>query len=462
MKSFVLILMICALQGAQSTNNTQAAADDSNDESIYPGKYPSHVVIKLTNKTALVCEGVIFSKNLVLTAAGCAQKYKSSPTELEVVAGIISTENIQSDKNAQTRKVINITIHQDWYNSKQESGDIAILKVSPSFNINKYVNVSAYGAQLFTNDSIRVVGYGESDDLISHKLRVPPAKECYYSDGSSTNNTEKFCAKINRDGYEETFWDKSFAGAPILLDDSNKDLAGVMSVNYNAITYVEHYSEWIESITGVSKTKNNRVQSNSSNSISSTTTTPTSSPSSTTTTVPTGTTISSTSASASFESTSTATTTESAASTTSSPSSTTTAVSTGTTISNTTSDTTTAEATTTSVASTTSSSNGTKTESTSTTASFESTSTTTTTESAASTTSSPSSTTTAVSTGTTISNTTSDTTTAEATTTSFESTTSPSNGTTTTVSNETGGDDEDEDEEEDDDDDDDDDDGSKP
>lgn len=46
-----------------------------------------------------------------------------------MVAGLTSTENIESQKNAQKRKVSKITIHPDWFSSHKSYGDIAVVEV---------------------------------------------------------------------------------------------------------------------------------------------------------------------------------------------------------------------------------------------------------------------------------------------------------------------------------------------
>ncbi|XP_065212630.1 uncharacterized protein LOC135840168 [Planococcus citri] len=249
MKLFAVILtiIICVSPACKSESTT--------DEQIVPGTYPSHVVIKLASTDFCMCEGVLLSKNYVLTSAGCVKKYKSSLKYLEVVAGIISTKDIKSEKNAQIRQVTDIAINPEWFSSKQQSGDVATLKVSPSFDINKYVDISGYGGAFTTNSSVRLVGYGDGEKLIQSKLRATSGKECGFAVANATDSNSSpatFCGKISYDGeYENTFYDRTYAGAPVLSDDADKNVRGVMSVNYNSITNVAHYADWIEAATKV-------------------------------------------------------------------------------------------------------------------------------------------------------------------------------------------------------------------
>ncbi|KAL7642730.1 UNVERIFIED_CONTAM: hypothetical protein RMT77_007295 [Armadillidium vulgare] len=117
------------------------------------------------------CGGVIIDKTTVLTTAFCVRAYK--PRNIQVVAGEDNME--EQSGSEQFVNVTNIIIHED-FSSFSHKNDIAILKVSPQFRINKNVSpvdLKPYVAENYIGEDCNIHGWKitEQKGFVSPVLR---------------------------------------------------------------------------------------------------------------------------------------------------------------------------------------------------------------------------------------------------------------------------------------------------
>lgn len=207
------------------------------------------------------CAGAIIGKEWVLTAAHCVNELKKAANDvvgLPVYAGLTDRDNAAA---AQVR-TIDFAFNHKQFTGVEGSDDIALLHVTPAFEINAAVRPISlpYRNEQFAGEVSANYGWGLNDtastlyvkDLQVAKSNVLSLDECKNNlPGDAPLNAKNICVKVTAcygDG-----------GSPLVIerDAGVAELVGITSWGYlpcgynnrpTVYTAVSEYVDWIAEV----------------------------------------------------------------------------------------------------------------------------------------------------------------------------------------------------------------------
>jgi secreted trypsin-like serine protease len=159
MKLFSILLLLTFLQ-SNVCHESQARIFGGSEAPI--DAFPWMVSIRLDalNQLVHLCGGAIVSDSFVLTAASCVQQAVVFNSLFSINAGIHSVTN-GNETTGQLRRISQAILHPN-YNSQNNLNNIALVRVSPAFNM-KTLSVAAISLSNLTsleNMNLTTVGWG--------------------------------------------------------------------------------------------------------------------------------------------------------------------------------------------------------------------------------------------------------------------------------------------------------------
>ena len=163
-------------------------------------------IVALYYRGSFRCGGALVSNfQYVLTAAHCVDDDDFNPSLMQVYAGLHSRSSLS---DGQVRTVSNYKIHPNYVSTAAHiSNDIAVLKLSSSFNSNDNVNLCCLPPSSSTipslNESAVIIGWGTTIAGVSSSISSKLLQAEIFIDGVSTlcdasaNPEVKFCAGYN-------------------------------------------------------------------------------------------------------------------------------------------------------------------------------------------------------------------------------------------------------------------------
>ncbi|CAL4177283.1 unnamed protein product, partial [Meganyctiphanes norvegica] len=164
------LCIFCALvlqEPAYALNNVTVGGERAmiiGGEDAQPGQFPYQMFLRVTKDSGdNLCGGTLLTEKYILTAAHCL-KDVINPSDITVTAA--EYDFFTPEGNEQDRTVIKMTSHE-LYNGDSKLGyDIAVLQVSPAFDLNNLVTT----AKLSTSDpdpgvSCTILGWGTTHEV---------------------------------------------------------------------------------------------------------------------------------------------------------------------------------------------------------------------------------------------------------------------------------------------------------
>jgi trypsin len=199
------------------------------------------------------CAGSIISPDWVVTAAHCSQ---GAPSAYTLVAGDHNINVVEGTE--QTRQVVQIINHPNYGSPKQYENDIALMKVSPPFVFDEYVQAVVIPDVNFAPTAVATVtGWGAlteggSSPTNLMKVDVPHVDDetCSTNYGGSTAPSMVCYGEGGKDSCQGD------SGGPIVCGD-DQTLCGIVSwgqgcarPNYPGVyTETSYFTEWIRGST---------------------------------------------------------------------------------------------------------------------------------------------------------------------------------------------------------------------
>jgi len=205
-----------------------------------------------------LCGASVLSRDLIVTAAHCAEVGEGDATSFSVVAGDVDRNT--NEGTEQTRQVSRMVIHAE-YDDMMISNDIALMWLAEPLELNENVQPIAVPAPGHTATGPAVVsGWGALVEngggaAVLQKVTVPiiTDAECREAYGDGEVYDSMICAGIPEGGKDSCQGD---SGGPLTaMDLGTRYLAGIVSWGYGCArpgfpgvyTEVSHFYEWIQS-----------------------------------------------------------------------------------------------------------------------------------------------------------------------------------------------------------------------
>jgi len=219
------------------------------------GEFPFQVSLRYFGSH--LCGGSVLSRNLILTAAHCAEV--GNAASFTVVAGDL--DRSVNEGSEQTKQVSRVEIHEgydDWF----LTNDIALMFLQEPLNLDNFVQPIPLSApQHLATGAAVISGWGtlsEGDDdgpNVLQKVTVPIISddECRVAYGDDEVFDHMICAGVPEGGKDSCQGD---SGGPMTATDlGTRYLAGIVSWGYGCArpgypgvyTEVSHFIEWINS-----------------------------------------------------------------------------------------------------------------------------------------------------------------------------------------------------------------------
>ncbi|XP_065341687.1 chymotrypsin-1-like [Cloeon dipterum] len=224
-----------------------------NGTDVPAGKYPAQVSLRYRNSHT--CGGSIIGHNLVLTAAHCVDDRTAQ--SLSVLAGTLDVYD--EAKEGKVHQVTEVIVHEN-YSSMYIRHDIALLKISPSFEFGDLIDSISLPVpyqQTMAAEPATVVGWGydKSGGSVMRRLQeaellVYSDEECFDIHGSNMVYPNNICAGVPGGGRGQCSGD---SGGPLVVDGQ---LVGIVSWSRKpcavppfpgVFTQVSPYIKWIQS-----------------------------------------------------------------------------------------------------------------------------------------------------------------------------------------------------------------------
>ncbi|CAF2537753.1 unnamed protein product [Rotaria sp. Silwood2] len=216
-------------------------------------------VVSLLINEEWLCGGTILSNSWILTAAHCVENINPSQV-------IISAATDQLLGMKQWRQGSSVILHPQ-YNDTLLQNDIALIQVSPSFNMTDE-SISKICLPISTtedyppiNSTLVAIGWGELQEngTISDTLQQVTLKRIQYDSFACylliNNETMQFCAGDLNGGKDTCNGD---SGGPLMMFTSSQQwvVVGITSYGYGCAraylpgvyTRVAYYLDWIRSM----------------------------------------------------------------------------------------------------------------------------------------------------------------------------------------------------------------------
>ncbi|CAF0863890.1 unnamed protein product [Rotaria sordida] len=219
-------------------------------------------IVSLSINQAWMCGGTILSSSWILTAAHCVEDVQNPSLVL------ISAATNQLFGWEQSRSASTVIIHPQ-YNGSMFENDIALIKVSPPFNMTD-LSISKICLPISTTEdyppissTLVAIGWGDLTEhgIISETLQQVTLQRIRYENFACyrlvRNATMQFCASDPNGGKDTCSGD---SGGPLMMFTSSQQWAivGITSYGYGCAhanfagvyTRVVYYLDWIRSMTG--------------------------------------------------------------------------------------------------------------------------------------------------------------------------------------------------------------------
>jgi len=221
-------------------------------------QYPSIVDMRRVSGgiTYHSCGGSIVNKDWIVTAAHCAT---GTPTSYEIVAG---EHNITVEEGTEQRRQVERIITHEAYRPGVYENDIALMKVTPPFELNQYVQeaVLPQTGYVVSGDTVpvgwgRLSSGGLSPDVLMH-VSVPFVDDtgCRQAYGQSAIYDTMICAGHKDGGKDACQGDSGGPLNHLNTRDGKEYLVGLTSWGYGCAakeypgvyTEVSFYYGWIQ------------------------------------------------------------------------------------------------------------------------------------------------------------------------------------------------------------------------
>jgi len=212
------------------------------------GEFPFIVGLR---KGAHYCGGSIVNSEWIVTAAHCSQ---SLPSAYSVVAG--DHYNDEVEESEQIRSVVEVIVHPD-YNALKIDNDIAMMRISPPFNFDDFVQPIFIAPSGFLHPPKETVaGWGRLKESgtspnVLMRVDVPfvTPDDCKVAYGTRISESMTCAGEDGKDACQGD------SGGPLICEDKNgaNVLCGVVSWGtgcarpdkFGVYAKVSHFHEWI-------------------------------------------------------------------------------------------------------------------------------------------------------------------------------------------------------------------------
>lgn len=248
---FIICLVTCAIAFETYSNRI------SNGRIPYLGMFPSVARLDLTFAKAgtFQCMAVLIEKDWLLLAAHCLYRGNSDI----LITGFAKMNTINAtNENSISRDIRDFYLHPQ-FNNNTFNNDIALIKLTESFELTSTLNVAVLPDGDIKNDDIEddeviVVGYGYNKDptkqnlLYWGRMQIERLRLCQKK--YKTENSI-FCIGINADAEacpesvnEPIFWYSPKQKKYVLLGFVSLDhlVCGTFPIG---ITHIPTYTQWI-------------------------------------------------------------------------------------------------------------------------------------------------------------------------------------------------------------------------
>jgi len=252
LKAGVLIALIALTAGLPASEDEKDIGTDIvGGEETKPHQYPSIVDVRRVSGSTTYhsCGGSIVNSRWIVTAAHCST---GAPATYEIVAG---DHNINVVEGTEQRRQVTKIIRHEKYNSGTYENDIAIMEISPPFELNGVVGtVDLPEAGYVVDKETVAIGWGRlssggaSPDTLQH-VSVPFVSDagCRSAYGQSLIYDSMICAGHPEGGKDACQGD---SGGPL---NHNGKMVGLTSWGYGCAqaqypgvyTETSFFTEWI-------------------------------------------------------------------------------------------------------------------------------------------------------------------------------------------------------------------------
>jgi len=247
----LVIGLTAVVSGLPAEKESNVGIDIVGGEETKPHQYPSIVDVRRVSGSTTYhsCGGSIVNSRWIVTAAHCAT---GAPATYEIVAG---DHNINVDEGTEQRRQVSKIIMHEKYNSRTYENDIAIMEISPPFELNGFVGTAELPEANYVVDKETVaIGWGRlssggaSPDKLQH-VSVPFVSDagCRSAYGQDLIYDSMICAGHPDGGKDACQGD---SGGPL---NHNGKMVGLTSWGYGCAqaqypgvyTETSFFTEWI-------------------------------------------------------------------------------------------------------------------------------------------------------------------------------------------------------------------------